>query len=203
MSLGERSWYRPIWHRSHEKEVDRQTCPTYRSGYNPCNASMRDEHRAVNSEELQFGSDEVCQLARVSLRQLQWWDERKIVSPRQEGHRRVYDASDVIGMMLVAELRRKGMSLQKIRPVVRSVRREMGRQLDQIVSGKSELYLLTDGTIKLFADQSARVIELLKKSRKPLVLVSICEMAKRLSEFQETARSGNPQHRVKSQLKLF
>src|SRR5687767_9392846 len=93
----------------------------------------------LNSEELQFGSDEVCQLARVSLRQLQWWDERKIVSPRQEGHRRVYDASDVIGMMLVAELRRKGMSLQKIRPVVHSVRREMGRQLDQIVSGESEL----------------------------------------------------------------
>ena len=62
----------------------------------------------AHSEALQFGSGDVCQLAGVTFRQLQWWDERKIISPGQQGHRRLYAVSDAIGMMVIAELRRKG-----------------------------------------------------------------------------------------------
>jgi DNA-binding transcriptional MerR regulator len=36
-----------------------------------------------------LSSADVARLAGISLRQLQWWDERKLVSPRQEDHRRV------------------------------------------------------------------------------------------------------------------
>ena len=42
-----------------------------------------------------FLSADVARLAGISLRQLQWWDERKLVSPRQEGHRRVYDKMEM------------------------------------------------------------------------------------------------------------
>jgi len=35
-----------------------------------------------------YTSADVAKIAAVSLRQLQWWDERKVVSPRQDGHRR-------------------------------------------------------------------------------------------------------------------
>ena len=139
----------------------------------------------------------------MSLRQLQWWDERKIISPRQEGHRRLYVGSDVITVMAIVELRRKGLSLQKIRRLVRSVLREIEQKLEQLVSGKSELYLITDGKATQFEHESARIIELLKKSRKPLALVSISDMAKRLAEFQDTVRSRNSDDRPKHQLKLF
>ena len=37
-----------------------------------------------------FTSSDVSRIAQVSLRQLQWWDERKVVSPQHEGHKRVY-----------------------------------------------------------------------------------------------------------------
>jgi DNA-binding transcriptional MerR regulator len=33
-----------------------------------------------------FTSREVSRIAKISRRQLQWWDERKLISPRQEGH---------------------------------------------------------------------------------------------------------------------
>ena len=36
-----------------------------------------------------YTSSEVSRIAGVSLRQLQWWDERKVVSPQHEGHKRV------------------------------------------------------------------------------------------------------------------
>jgi len=50
----------------------------------------------VQTQERTYSSSEVAQVADVSLRQLQWWDERKVVSPRHEGHRRVYFPAEVI-----------------------------------------------------------------------------------------------------------
>jgi DNA-binding transcriptional MerR regulator len=68
----------------------------------------------------------VARLAGISLRQLQWWDERKVVSPRKQDHRRVYVAEQVPEIFTVAVLRRKGVSLQKIRRILRLVRLGLG-----------------------------------------------------------------------------
>jgi DNA-binding transcriptional MerR regulator len=75
-----------------------------------------------------FLSADVARIAGVSLRQLQWWDERKLVSPRIEDHRRVYVPDQVLEILVVAALRRKGLSLQKIRKVLRMLRRELGQK---------------------------------------------------------------------------
>ena len=71
---------------------------------------------AVASSGIQYTSGDVARIAGVSLRQLQWWDERNVVSPVQEGHRRVYRQQEVIEVSVIAELRRKGFSLQKDPP---------------------------------------------------------------------------------------
>src|SRR6202161_4054897 len=92
-----------------------------------------------------YSSVEVSTLASVSLRQLQWWDERKVVSPRHEGHRRIYFPAEVIEITVIAELRRKGFSLQKIRRVLRFLQREMGRRLAEVMQASSHLHLVTDG----------------------------------------------------------
>ena len=76
-----------------------------------------------------FASSDVSRIAQVSLRQLQWWDERKVVSPRQDGHKRVYMPEEVVEISVIAELRRKGFSLQKIRRVLKYLQREMGKRL--------------------------------------------------------------------------
>src|SRR3979411_3331987 len=81
-----------------------------------------------------FTSTDVAKIAQVSLRQLQWWDERKVVSPQHEGHKRLYLPEEVVGITVIAELRRKGFSLQKIRGVRRFLQREMGRHLADVLS---------------------------------------------------------------------
>ena len=73
--------------------------------------------------EASFTSAHVSRISGVSLRQLQWWDERKVVSPRHEGHRRVYQPEEVVEITVIAELRKKGFSLQKIRRVLRFLQR--------------------------------------------------------------------------------
>src|SRR6267154_1474519 len=92
-----------------------------------------------------FTSSDVSRIAQVSLRQLQWWDERKVVSPQHTGHRRVYDSAEVVEITVIAELRRKGFSLQKIRRVLRFLQKEMGRRLAEVLANNSELHLVTDG----------------------------------------------------------
>src|SRR5437588_9754508 len=92
-----------------------------------------------------LNSTEVTRICGVSLRQLQWWDERKVVSPRQDGHKRVYMPQEVVEISVIAELRRKGFSLQKIRRVLKYLQKEMSKRLDDALSSESEIHLLTDG----------------------------------------------------------
>src|SRR3954466_10752065 len=91
-----------------------------------------------------YTSTDVARIAQVSLRQLQWWDERKVVSPRHEGHKRVYNPEEVVEVTVIAELRRKGFSLQKIRRVLRFLQKEMGKRLHEVLSGENDVHLVTD-----------------------------------------------------------
>ena len=128
-----------------------------------------------------FTSSDVSKIAQVSLRQLQWWDERKVVSPRHEGHKRVYNPEEVVEITVIAELRRKGFSLQKIRRVLRFLQREMGKRLNDVLDGDTDLHLVTDGKSIYLEDSSERIIDILKNARQPMFLVCVTDQAKRLN----------------------
>jgi DNA-binding transcriptional MerR regulator len=132
--------------------------------------------------ERTYTSTEVAKIAQVSLRQLQWWDERKVVSPRHEGHKRVYSPEEVVEITVIAELRRKGFSLQKIRRVLRFLQREMGRRLAELLDSESKLHLLTDGKSIFLEDRQDRIIDLLKQARQPMILVCVSDQVRRLDE---------------------
>jgi DNA-binding transcriptional MerR regulator len=134
---------------------------------------------SVNVERT-FSSSDVSGIAAVSLRQLQWWDERKVVSPRHEGHRRIYLASEVVEITVIAELRRKGFSLQKIRRVLRFLQKEMGRRLAEVMQSSSDLHLVTDGKSIFLEEKQERIIDIFKNSRQPMFLVCVSDQVRRL-----------------------
>jgi DNA-binding transcriptional MerR regulator len=117
----------------------------------------------------------------VSLRQLQWWDERSVVSPRQDGHKRIYMPEEVVEISVIAELRRKGFSLQKIRRVLRFLQKDMGKRLSEALSSTSEIHLITDGKSIYLEETPNRIIDLLKNARQPMFLVCVTDQVKRLS----------------------
>ncbi len=127
-----------------------------------------------------FNSSEVARLGGVSLRQLQWWDEKKVVSPQHEGHKRVYSSEEVVEITVIAELRRKGFSLQKIRRVLRFLQREMGKRLSEVLSQESDLHLVTDGKSIYLEDDSSRIIDIFKNARQPMFLVCVTDQVRRL-----------------------
>jgi len=128
-----------------------------------------------------FTSSDVAKIAEVSLRQLQWWDERKVVSPRHEGHKRVYNPEEVVEVTVIAELRRKGFSLQKIRRVLKFLQKEMGKRLHDVLVGDSDVHLVTDGKTVMLEDNSDRIIDILKNARQPMFLVCVSDQVRRLS----------------------
>ncbi len=137
-----------------------------------------------------YTSSEVSRISGVSLRQLQWWDERNVVSPRHDGHKRVYSPTEVIEVTVIAELRRKGFSLQKIRRVLRFLQREMDKRLADALSGNSEIHLLTDGKSIFLEDSPGRIIDILKNARQPMFLVCVSDQARRLeAPLKKPARS--------------
>ncbi|HLJ47595.1 MAG TPA: MerR family transcriptional regulator [Bryobacteraceae bacterium] len=136
----------------------------------------------TNGGERTYSSSDVSRIAQVSLRQLQWWDERKVVSPRHEGHKRIYLPQEVIEITVIAELRRKGFSLQKIRRVLRFLQREMGRRLSDVLATDSNLHLVTDGKSIYLEDQQERIIDILKNAKQPMFLVCVSDQVRRLGE---------------------
>lgn len=140
-----------------------------------------------------YSSVDVSRIASVSLRQLQWWDERKVVSPRHEGHRRIYLPEEVVEITVIAELRRKGFSLQKIRRVLRFLQREMGKRLTDVLAAESDMHLVTDGRSIYLEERPDRIIDLFKNARQPMFLVCVTDQARRLgSEPPRKPAAGEP-----------
>jgi len=127
-----------------------------------------------------FTSVEVAQLTGISLRQLQWWDEQKIVVASRQGHRRIYSLDDLAEIAIVCDLRRRGFSLQKIRRVVRFLQKELGRRLIQTVRAADEYHLLTDGRHIYLEDSARGVVNLLKNSRQPMLSVCLSDTIERV-----------------------
>jgi DNA-binding transcriptional MerR regulator len=149
-----------------------------------------------------YNSSDVARICGVSLRQLQWWDERNVVSPRQDGHKRIYSTQEVVEISVIAELRRKGFSLQKIRRVLRFLQKDMGKRLADAIAANSEIHLLTDGKSIYLEETPNRIINLLKNARQPMFLVCVTDQVHRLDEVAERkparSESGTASRRTRA-----
>jgi DNA-binding transcriptional MerR regulator len=126
----------------------------------------------------QFTSKEVMLLTGITGRQLQWWDERGIVVPRHDGHRRIYGWEELVTIAVICQLRRRGFSLQRVRKVIRALRQEFGLNLATTVGG--EYHLLTDGTQLYLRTSPREVIDLLKNTRQPLMDICLSDEVRRV-----------------------
>jgi DNA-binding transcriptional MerR regulator len=127
-----------------------------------------------------FTSFEVSQLTGITLRQLQWWDEQKIVIAARQGHRRIYSLDDLAEIAIICDLRHRGFSLQKIRRVVRFLQKELGRRVVQTVCSADEYHLLTDGRHIYLQDSARGVVDLLKNSQQPMLSVCLSDTVERV-----------------------
>jgi DNA-binding transcriptional MerR regulator len=127
-----------------------------------------------------FTSQEVITLTGITPRQLQWWDERGVVKPEREGHRRLYSLNQLTEVAVICELRRKGFSLQGMRKVLRFLDRELGKGLAEIFSQNSEYHLLTDGTHLYLETSAKQIVDILKNSSQPILAICLSDAARQV-----------------------
>lgn len=111
-----------------------------------------------------------------------------MVSPYQEGHKRFYKPGEVIEIMVMSELRRKGVSLSEIRQVLPSIKREMDKRRRTLGENEAELYLVTDMKTVHLEHRPEAIIELYKKARHPMFLVCVSDQRKRLGWIKGSRR---------------
>src|SRR5713101_2934744 len=127
-----------------------------------------------------FTSREVVALTGITLRQLQWWDERRIVVPAREGHRRLYSTEDLAEVAVICELRRRGFSLQRVRKVMRFLQKEFSKRLAEAVSGASDYHLLTDGKTLYLETSAQQIVDILKNARQPMLAICLSDTVRRV-----------------------
>jgi len=126
-----------------------------------------------------YSSREVASITGLSARQLQWWDARKLLKPSVSSHRteaggfteRRYSPVDLFELVVLADLRRSGLSVSKLRLLLETLRRRFGVRLFDAIGGGGAITLLTDGKEIYARTTGGQFFNLLRAPSQPLLVV--------------------------------
>jgi DNA-binding transcriptional MerR regulator len=135
-----------------------------------------------------YSSREVASITGLSARQLQWWDSRKLIKPSIASHRteaggfteRRYSPVDLFELVVLADLRRSGLSVSKTRLLLDTLRRKFGVRLFDAIGGGGAITLLTDGKEVYARTDTGQFFNLLRAPGQPLLVVGNEERLKEL-----------------------
>ena len=144
-----------------------------------------------------FSTRDVLDLTGVTARQLQWWDERRIVVPQREGRNRLYSASDLVDILVIGQLRQRSISLAQVRRVLRLLRNELHMRLSDLVTGNREYHLLLAGKRMFLETDSKQIIELLRNTMQPMLLISLTDAIRPLRVELEDLMTKSPVAKLK------
>jgi DNA-binding transcriptional MerR regulator len=126
-----------------------------------------------------YSSREVASITGLTARQLQWWDAKKIIKPSVATHRteaggyteRRYSPVDLFELAVLADLRRGGMSVARIRQLLDTLRKRFGIRLFDAIGGGGSITLLTDGSEIYARSDTGQFFNLLRSPGQPMLVV--------------------------------
>ena len=126
-----------------------------------------------------YSAREVAALTGLSARQLAWWDARRVFASAVASRRtaaggfteRRYTPVDLLELMVLADLRRQGMSIARIRLLLDTLRERFGVRLFEAVGGAGPLTLLTDGREIYARTSRGEFFNVLRDPAQPLLVV--------------------------------
>lgn len=139
-----------------------------------------------------FTTRDVLDLTGVTARQLQWWDEKRVVAPQREGRNRIYSTADLVEILVIEELRRRHISLQQVRRVLRFLRKEVHSRMADIAQGHVEHHLLLDGRHVYLESDSQEIVDLMRNTNQPMLLICLSDAVRRLKVDVNEIIAGKP-----------
>jgi DNA-binding transcriptional MerR regulator len=100
-----------------------------------------------------YSSREVAALTGLTARQLQLWDAGGLLSPTIPSHKtdaggyteRRYTPIELFELLVLADLRRRGFTVQQLHQILRALEEQFGERLFDATGGGGSVQLLTDG----------------------------------------------------------
>jgi len=145
-----------------------------------------------------YGSREVAALTGLTARQLQWWDARRLFASSVPARRtsaggyteRRYSPVDLLELLVLADLRRRGFTVHKIRLLLDTLRARFGVRLFEATAGAGPVALLTDGREVYARTNGGDIFNLLRAPAQPLLVLGEDLPLKELSARARPARQG-------------
>jgi DNA-binding transcriptional MerR regulator len=147
-----------------------------------------------------YSAREVAAMTGLTARQLQWWDARRLfashVAPRRTERggytERRYTPVDLLELIVLAELRRQGLTVATLRRLLDTLREQFGIRLYESIGRGGPLTLLTDGHDVYGRTANGELFNLLRDPLQPLLVIGSDGPLREL-----TAKSSKSRRRTK------
>jgi DNA-binding transcriptional MerR regulator len=125
-----------------------------------------------------YTSREVAGLTGLTARQLQWWDARRLFIPAVGSHRtasggfteRKYTPLDVLELQVLADLRRRGLTLARLRTLLTVLRDRFGIRLYEAIGEGGPMTLFMSGRDIYARTEDGRLFDL-ERPAEPLLMI--------------------------------
>jgi len=156
-----------------------------------------------------YSSREVASLTGLTARQLQWWDTRRLFLPAIAPQRteaggfteRRYTPLDVLELQVLADLRRRGFSIPRLRRLLSTLREAFGVRLYEAIGEGGPLTLFIGGD-QLFARTVEGHLYNLDRPQQALMMVGEELPLRPLTARERRKRTKGPVVRVSGSGKL-
>ena len=153
-----------------------------------------------------YTSREVADLTGLSARQLQWWDDKRLfashIGPKKTARggytERRYTPVDLLELLVLAELRRQGVSAAQLRRLLDTLRTRFGVRLFETIGGGGPLTLLTDGRDVYGRAANGELFNLLRDPLQPLLMLAEVDGLRELSALEKKRKKKKSAPRSRS-----
>lgn len=129
-------------------------------------------------EAYHYRSIDVCVIADITQRMLQWWDETGAICPTHVGHHRLYTSEELLLILIICALRDKNITFPKVRKMLPSIKKAMRLR---------KPFILTDGKHIQSCDSDEDVLLIMHRTDRLLALVDIGKLSRKMQSLRMVA----------------
>jgi DNA-binding transcriptional MerR regulator len=145
-----------------------------------------------------YSSREVAGMTGLTARQLQIWDTSRLLSAAIPTHKtaaggyteRRYTPIELFELIVLADLRRKGFTIQQLHAIVDVLRDRFNTRLFDATGGGGGVQLLTDGRDIYARTSSGQFYNLLNAPAQPMLVVGDEKLLRELGGKVRARKSG-------------
>ncbi|HYU79509.1 MAG TPA: MerR family transcriptional regulator [Vicinamibacterales bacterium] len=126
-----------------------------------------------------YSSREVAALTGLSARQLHWWDAKRVIKSTVPTRRteaggyteRRYTSIELLELMVLADLRRRGFSIGRIRQLIDVLRTRFKVRLFEAIEGGGPITLYIDGDQIFARTEAGDIYNVLDDPLQPMLML--------------------------------